>query len=235
MNRELIFNLSASEGWIGPGIGYGGPIPDGDAVPDVAFRLLANGKFDPNIQKVLAGGMLNDGQYLLVSSPQNWTDFLRVFMKTPTASTIQRVMLAYPGDFETASNSFAGDAVFKCHGYFMARGFGNNAYRYEMSIPPAQHGQDQYYYWYGNGTSPTDPAVRSPTVAFQMQDYIRSLVLDNYPGGGGCDRPHWPSYGDAGRWMNITANGFQLVPTEGAAIERCALLLDLMNDPANGW
>jgi carboxylesterase type B len=49
-----------SEGWLGPDIGYG-PIIDGDLVTDVPDRLLAQGKWNKNVKKVLAANMALDG------------------------------------------------------------------------------------------------------------------------------------------------------------------------------
>lgn len=64
-NTDLIFN-APSEGWIGPKIGYG-PIIDGDIVPDLPDRLLAQGKYHTSVKKVITADMANDGLGVVAS------------------------------------------------------------------------------------------------------------------------------------------------------------------------
>lgn len=235
INRDLLFNFNLSTGWIGPGVGYGAIEPDGDLIPDIPWRLLKAGRFQKNIQKILTGGMFNDGLGTTIYPAMTWEENLQFFMATPTQDTIEKVTALYPSNLTDAFSMFAGDVVFKCHSYFLADAFRGDVYRYEMSIPPATHGQDQFYYFYGNATS--DLAVEYPEVALAMQAYFRSVILDEYAGGSTCqvNRPHWPTYGDRQRWMNITSEGFELVYGDESRAQRCETILELINDPANGW
>lgn len=236
-NSDLLFNFNLSEGWIGPGIGIGGPVPDGDLVPDIPWRLLNESKYQKGVERILVGNPINDGLYATVFPADNWEDELKFFMATPTPDTVSQLSALYPQNLTDAFNLLNGDVVFKCHSYFLASAFGTNAYKYYMSIPPATHGQDQFYYFYGNTTA--DGAVEFPDVALQMQSYFRNFILDNYPGGqpGDCpgNQPHWSSFGATARWMNITADGFQLETGDDFEAQRCQLILATLNDAANGW
>lgn len=236
-NSVLLSNFNLSGGWIGPGVGIGGSVIDGDIVPDIPWRSFRANKYQKGVQKILVGNPIKDGVYATVLPVSTWEEQLKFFMKTPTQDTIARVSALYPQNLTDAFNLFAGDVVFKCHSYFMATTFERNAYKYYMSIPPAMHGQDQFYYLYGNTTA--DGAVDYPEVALQMQAYFRSLILNEIAGGRFRDcndsRPHWPGFGSYGRWMNISTEGFFLEPKDDYEAQRCELVLELLNDPANGW
>ena len=163
-------------------------------------------------------------------------------MRIPTDATVDKVKKTYPPIGQGGFDTFAKDAVFACHAQLTANAWRRNAYRYSMSIPPATHGQDQFYYLYLN--SPFSPAKYS-VLAKKLQKYFRSFILDGAPGGGCFDDGNdganvsipepWRAYGMKSEWMNITADGFVLVQGESGQARRCALLLDMMSDPQNGW
>ena len=77
-------------------------------------------------------------------------------MRTPTDATVDKVKKTYPPIGQGGFDTFAKDAVFACHAQLTANAWRRNAYRYSMSIPPATHGQDQFYYLYLD--SPFSPA-----------------------------------------------------------------------------
>ena len=74
-----------------------------------------------------------------------------------------------------------------------------------MSIPPATHGLDQFYYLYVNRWW---TPVQYPTIAKKLQKYFRNFVFDGAPGGGDDDGKDvtipvpWPLYGRDATWMN---------------------------------
>jgi Carboxylesterase family len=164
-------------------------------------------------------------------------------MRTPTTKTIEKVRNVYPPIGKGGFNTFAKDAVFACQAHLTAKAWGRNAYRYSMSIPPATHGEDQFYYLFVNGLwSP----VEYPRIARKLQKYFRNFILDGAPGGGCCfddveDGSNvsipkaWLPYGRNETWMNITADGFVPVQGEGYQARRCDLLLEIMRDTRNGW
>lgn len=173
-----------------------------------------------------------------------WEDFLPIFMTSPTAETISTVNRTWSNATGLALDTFAQDAIYACHAFSTAQTWGSNAYRYSMSIPPANHGQDQFYYFHTGGPAATT-GVTEPEIARSMQQYFRSFILQGRAGGGRCTRDvggegvatprHWPAYGGLERWMNITENGFQLAHGEPDQRERCRVLLDLIEDPSNGF
>lgn len=160
-------------------------------------------------------------------------------MKTPSAETISQVEAMYPNTTGDAFDIFSKDGDYACHAYQVAKTFGSNAYRYSMSISPATHGQDQFYYFFED--VPNTP-VSDKQIARRLQVYFRRFILQSSLGGGECDDggvlttpKHWPSYSSSQRWMNITEDGFELVVGEPDQSKRCDFLLDLIADPKNGF
>lgn len=135
-------------------------------------------------------------------------------MRTPTEEAIEKVKNTYPPMGQGGLVTFAKDAVFACHAHLTARAWGRNAYRYSMSIPPATHGQDQFYYLY---SGPSSSPAEYPEIARKLQKYFGNFVLDGTPGGRCFDDPQDGSnvtvpkaslpYGTNSTWMNITSNG----------------------------
>ncbi|KAK6543385.1 hypothetical protein TWF694_000133 [Orbilia ellipsospora] len=247
-NQQLIFDIPARNGFLGPGIGFG-PIIDGDLVPALPEQLLKEGKYHKSVQKVLTANMAADGLGATSSDATTWKEFLPIWMTNPSAKTISIVNTTWPNTTGLALQTFAQDAIYACHAWRTAKVWGPNAYRYSMSIPPATHGQDQFYYLYVNGTY-EETSVEYPNIARQLQGYFRRFILQSYTGGGepACEAKangktptptptpqHWPAYGSMGRWMNVTNDTFVLMYGEEDQEKRCEVLLDLINDPSNGF
>ena len=163
-------------------------------------------------------------------------------MRTPTEETIEKVKNTYPSIGQGGFVTFAKDAVFACHAYLTAKTWARNAYRCSMSIPPATHGQDQFYYLY---LGPLASPAEYPEIARKLQKYFRNFIWDGAPGGGCFDDIQdgsdvtipkaWLPYATNASWMNITSQGFVPVQGESHQVERCDLLLELMKDTRNGW
>jgi carboxylesterase type B len=64
-----------------------------------------------------------------------------------------------------------------CATNYLARAFGNDAYSYDFTIPPALHGEDVAYVYY-NGPS---AAVANATVAEVLQSYVVNFALRGQP------------------------------------------------------
>lgn len=105
-------------------------------------------------------------------------------MQTPTVHTIAEIAARYPEEPvnpEQRFNDFGTDVGFACHSRVLSKTFGNNAYRYVMSIPPATHGLDQMHYFYV-GDGPESPPI-NVTIARQFQQYLRNFVVHGNPSG----------------------------------------------------
>lgn len=247
----------------GPSIGFG-PVIDGNLVRDVPDRVL-NNITSPrrglgNVKRVIAGGMRNDG----IGNPSNetWADFLKIFARTPSSSTISTIQSLYSNDTDlspvsssgileqTTFDKFYGDIIYECHSYFAAKYWskgkndsattvpptsatGSESYRYDESVPPAIHGDDMNYYFYDKAVAAVDKAV-VPEVAKKFQNYLRRFIL-------GEDMQGWPEYSAKGLespgWVNITANGFEVIVGgyESVRGKRCETIVALFDKAEDGW
>lgn len=173
------------------------------------------------------------------ATPETWEEQLQYYMTSPTSAALNLTKSLYGSNLTAGSTLFNKDAIYACHAYFTAAAFRNasvtSAFRYSMSIPPATHGQDQFYYFFVSHES-ANALVEEPDVARAMQRYIRNFIFERNMSGGGCDGGmHWPAYGREGRWMNITMGGFEVVYGEDHQKARCEALLAMIDDPANGF
>jgi len=174
---------------------------------------------------------------------ETWPSYLKLFMQTPTAQTIDAVAARYPTDPANPGQKFIDfgtDVGFACNSRTLSKTFGDKAYRYVMSVPPATHGMDQAYYFYVDNV--TTPGVVDVGMARQFQRYLRRFIVDGDPNGAvGTSGPiwnshgDWPVYGGDAKIFNITAEGFQDATDYLSVGGRCAFIQDLIDDPANGW
>lgn len=149
---------------------------------------------------------------------------------------------------ETPFDEFSGDIIFRCHaeiaakmyselgpqsGYWKGSSFSSSAYRYEVSIQPALHGQDLYYYFYNEAIAAGLPTLNAE-VARKFQHYLRRFIL-------GQDLEDWLEYSSTGlnnpSWMNVTSEGFQPVTGEDETdrATRCEHIVRLLSNPDDGW
>ena len=238
----------------GPSIGFE-PIIDGDLVKDVPDRILHKKPTQGNVKRVIAGGMRSDG----IGNPANssWPVFLKDFARTPSSSTVDVISSLYANDSDlapatselagqTVFDKMYGDIIYECHSYMAARRYAKNgpgrcpsagdgfeAYRYDMSIPPALHANDMYYYFYSSLVAKLKPTTVKKT-ALQFQDYIRRFILGQSMGS-------WPEYTANGlaspTWVNVTAEGFKAVVGKEETVRqrRCEALLKLLDKKQDGW
>ena len=251
--------LTAPQGeWGAPGVGFT-PVIDGDLVLDLPDRVLAeNPQRSGRISRVIVGGMQNEG---LGYANRTWPEFISLFARTPSNATIETIRKLYdtptPVDplLQTPFGDFYDEAIFSCHSYSTAKYWPSNpsdgscstcsqteTYRYEMSIPPATHGQDILYYFYTSAFADMeDVALEIPganvveDVALEFQKHLRRFIM-------GEDMEGWPQYhGEAPEappaLINLTADGIETVVggEELSLSERCETLMELWNKKEDGW
>lgn len=204
------------------------PAVDGSFAPQLPGELLLHGQYDQSL-KVLVSH--NDDEGLGFISPfiANETTFKQnvILVSFPDADTnnatgyISDVL--YPPIFDGSQNytdqigradAIVSEALFACNANYLARAFGNNAYSYRFSVPPALHGDDISYTFYeGPATS-----VQNDTLALIMQDYITNFAINGDPNGPNLTT--FPAYGTAQKVLdlNLTTIG---VLDDNLANERC--------------
>ena len=254
MNRYMLQDLP-SGGFPGPGISFG-PVLDGDVVSDVPDQVL-NATREPsgNVKRVIVGGMQKEGVATVIGDPQSWEELLKFFARTPSNQTITDVEKVYgpfqardpdlsifnPDGTVTALHQdvFDGDIIFGCHGLFADRAWSkgneNEAYRYVLSVPPALHGQDLLYYFFGEWVPALDPTMPEEA-AREFQFWLRRFIRREEMSVG---EKAWMKYGEGegNNWINITADGLKTVEEddEDGLVERCEFLLGLLGREEDGW
>jgi len=217
--------------------GYGqftyGPSVDGDFVPELPGRLLAQGRFATDLN-VMNGH--NGPEGLLFTSPYILTDaefraFLAEYFVGASAETIDYIAgTLYPPVFDGTYGylSQAGrqsllitESVFKCNSYYLDKAYNNETYSYFFDVMPALHGEDVRYTFF-NGPA-LDMYTLQPlnvTVAEALQDYITSFTEDGMPDTDVTPVPVFPMYGPNATVQQLTAMGIQHA-MDPAANARC--------------
>lgn len=170
---------------------------------------------------------------------ETWPDFLQRFIQTPTSKTLSEVAARYPANPSNPGspfNNFATDIGFACYSQTLSEAWKEDAYRYVMSIPPATHALDQAYYFFVDDVLTPGPV--DVHIARQFQRYLPDFVLYGNPNGK-CEDDHpqvpvWPNYGEA-QIFNITCEGFVPTLDPWSLDDKCGFILDIIQDPANGF
>lgn len=182
----------------------------------------------------------------------SWKDQLAIFARTPSLSTIIQIQSLY-GAFDgsvagyaangsviaTPFGEFGSDIICSCHSQMAAAAWSKQrspltrSYRYEISIPPALHGQDLNYYFYDPTVAAIDPTLDAQ-IARRFQSYLRRFIL-------GHELEGWPEYSSTGLgspwWVNITADGFDVVAggDETDLSRKCSKIVELLSTQEDGW
>jgi len=106
------------------------------------------------------------------------------------------------------------EALFACNANYLARAFGQNAFGYQFSVPPALHGDDIYYTFY-EGPAAT---VKNDTLALAMQDYFTNFAITGNPNGAGL--PSFPNYSEGGKLLDLNLTQISIID-DVLANERC--------------
>ncbi|CUS10453.1 unnamed protein product [Tuber aestivum] len=221
-NDDVITEIFTGE------IGSFGPAVDGDYVPDVAMRLLAQGKYHHELKSLVASNTGFEAGFVF-PTPDNVTQdtfnnsFNSFYPLAPEALK-QKTLALYPyqgpGTPEwLRASALWGDTIFNCNHVWLAKSF-NMSYRYIFNIPPAIHGLDIFYTFYIG----PDAAIANETAAVIHQEYITDYVTRGEPGcdGGVC----FPQYGGAANAILVNLTEIEVV-RDPWATERCDLLMEL--------
>jgi len=218
--------------------GYGqftyGPSVDGDFVPDLPGKLLAQGRFAKDLN-VMNGHNGNEG--LLFTSPYILTDgafrtYLNDYFPGASAATIDYIAnTLYPPVYDGSygyvnqvgrQSLLITEAVFTCNSYYLDMAYNNETYSYFFDVLPALHGEDIRYTFF-NGPA-LDMYTQQPinaTVAVALQDYITSFAEDGSPDTSVTPVPVFQMYGANAMVQQLTTMGIQMT-RDPAANARCA-------------
>lgn len=170
-----------------------GPVVDGSFAPLEPGQLLAQGRFDKEVQ-IMTGHNSDEGAlftppYLTTDAtlqaqievafphaPQKSVDYVTKTLYPPVFDGSQ----PYKNQFERGSLIIS-EAVFTCNTNYLATALGNKTYSYLFSIPPGFHGQDVSYTFFNGATTALPTGVQNGTVAVALQEFLTSFVKDGRP------------------------------------------------------
>jgi carboxylesterase type B len=206
-----------------------GPVVDGAFVPSLPGQLLLEGKFYRNVE-VMVGHNGEEG--LDFTSPNTTTEAGTIYnlqtVLPGIMSSVVRYILGtlYPPVFNGTygytdsvgrAALIVSDFAFQCNTDYLNRAFSNRTYSYMFSVPPALHGQDVAYTFYGLG-GPLSSSVVNNTLAYAMQDYFTSFIKTGSPQS--SLGPTFPQHGEDARLLNFGMSNITVI-RDPTANPRC--------------
>ncbi|KAF4632404.1 hypothetical protein G7Y89_g5724 [Cudoniella acicularis] len=204
------------------GSGVYGPVVDEGFVPELPGKLLAEGRFDKNIG-VMTGHNSNEGLLFtspLINNSDSSTQAVQVAFPDISLEALEYINFTlYPAVFDGSQGYFTyyerakaivADSSFVCNAKFLDWAAFLRLSGYD--------GQDQSFIFYNNASSTIGATSFSTlvsrqtltdtvntTVAFALQDYISSFVVDERPVGAGY--PDIPIYGAESSVVDLSGTG----------------------------
>lgn len=212
-----------------------GPAPDGEYVPDLPERLLAEGRYHKGVKVMVAHNTFEGQRYTdpAATNSSAFDAYMRLyFPEMPDAVLEELSTEVYPAVYNDTSAfpwatpfdrlmTAVADFTFTCHAYFAGEALGTEnggapAYSYLFSVPPGTHTLDVNYSFYVNATWST--LVTNATLAGVLQGYLTAFAEAGDPNRGGL--PAFPVYGEGFADLNLNAT-FVDVVRDPAANSRC--------------
>ncbi|KAK2806228.1 hypothetical protein FQN50_005953 [Emmonsiellopsis sp. PD_5] len=235
-NKYLVINTTSP---VGKGSSPGFfPVVDGDYIPDLIPVLAREGRFNKGVEQVISSNMVNEWQTLSSNEfkmPSEFPNLVRQIIPNADDATVERIKSLYEcsdNEPQQLAREFRSDTEFNCNAYNIAEAYKYRAKHYFMSIPPATHGQDGFYYFYNNNSNsnPSTP-MKNAQLARELEEYFRRLITRSNNTRDFAELPDWPVYGDGKRSFDLALEGIKVSRNRW---ERCETLNELIGDAKNG-
>ncbi|KAF2870973.1 carboxylesterase family protein-like protein [Massariosphaeria phaeospora] len=204
-----------------------GPVVDGDFAPLQPGQLLAQGRFDKNVN-VMVGHNSNEGAFFtppyITSSDTLAAQLRSNFPYIPDASISYIDQILYPAVFDgtypytsqyARGNLIISEGIFTCNTNYLSTGFSNKTYSYLFAVPPGLHGLDIAYTYYDGGAVSNVPyEVANRTVALALQEFITSFAKEGRPQADGLTE--FRMYGEDARVLKLNVTGIEEVRDSNA-------------------
>ncbi|KAK9802291.1 putative Alpha/Beta hydrolase protein [Seiridium cardinale] len=191
-----------------------GIAPDGNYVPDMPEKLLADGSYHKDIKVIVAHNTFEGQRYTdpAATNSTAFDEYMALYFPGASEASLQELSTAiYPAVYDgtypwttpfsrllTAISEF----TFTCHAYFLGEALGSaigqDSYSYLFSVPPGTHTLDVYFSYFVNSSS----TVTNETVARSMQEYFASFAETGDPNRSSL--PLFPIYGS--NFMDLNLN-----------------------------
>lgn len=108
---------------------------------------------------------------------------------------------------------------FSCNTRYLDLAYGNQTFAYEFSVPPALHGQDIPYTFFGTSNAADNANVEADATAVALQEYITSFAEKGAPSG--PQLPKFPLYGNNSQIEDLNATSISQI-MDDTANARCS-------------
>lgn len=216
--------LSASTGKFIYGVS-----PDGSYVPEYPQVLLAEGKFNQDVNVVGAHNSLEAAPFVdsSISTEADLVTQLETNYPEISNATLNTILDLYPlVDYEDSqflrAVQIASDSFFSCTTRFLALALDNNTYNYLFAYPPGYHAEDTSYTFFNGDTSTSDDGYPvDAALAYALQDYIVGFTIAGNPN----DSPagtalEFPIYGSDATVVEFASSGL-LTTVDDMKNDRC--------------
>jgi carboxylesterase type B len=204
-----------------------GPSVDGNFVPLQPGQLLAQGRFDKDVN-VMVGHNANEGPLFTAPSIQSDAALRRqlniAYPNMPNSSVDHIMNVLYPPVFDGSypyTSQYAratliiSEGVFTCNTYFLSKAYKNETYSYLFAVPPAFHGLDVSYTYFTGGSAGISPlGVTNRTVAIALQEFIASFAEDGVPEAPGITK--FDMYGENASVLRLNITGIDEIRDSNA-------------------
>ncbi|KAF9701169.1 hypothetical protein EKO04_000475 [Ascochyta lentis] len=204
-----------------------GPSVDGNFVPLQPGQLLAQGRFDKDVN-VMVGHNANEGPLFTAPSIQSDAALRRqlntAYPHMPNSSVDYITNVLYPSVFDGSqpyttqyqrASLIISEGVFTCNTYYLSKAYNNETYSYLFAVPPAFHGFDiAFTYFTGGATSLLPTGVTNRTVAIALQEFITSFAEDGVPEAPGITK--FDMYGENASVLRLNITGIDEIRDSNA-------------------
>jgi len=209
-----------------------GPVVDGNFTPKNVGQLLAEGKFDKNVD-VMVGHNANEAPFFAPPSITTTEDIVTHLENVVPAITndslnyITETLYPASASVEPFKDNFArsnliiADWIFTCNTWYLASSKPQKTWSYKWAVTPAFHGFDISSTFYDGGQWGLDKdvlGVANRTVALALQGFITSFAKTGVPSAKGI--PNFPAYGSESNLLVLADKSISTV-TDPNANDRC--------------
>jgi para-nitrobenzyl esterase len=179
-------------------------IVDGDVLPDMPERILAEGKQQP-VQLIIGS---NSSEFPLYGGPANARHAIEIAFGNNSAKALREYKItADDAVSELVSTRIATDVMFRCPSTYVATAHqhaGHPVWQYEFAATPVGGGRPQHSselpYVFEGRPLPDNASVK-------LQDYWVRFAQMGDPN---LDVLHrWPAFGEAGNYVEFEDSGLQ--------------------------
>lgn len=209
-----------------------GVSPDGTYVPDHPQVLLAEGKFNHDVNVMPAHNSLEAAPFVPtdISTEADLITQLQSVYTEVSNSTLNTILSLYPAsDYENIqflrAVQIVSDSFFSCTTRYLALALDNNTYNYIFAYPPGYHAEDTSYTFFNGDTSTSDDGYPvDVSLAYALQDYIVGFTISGNPN----DSP-------AGTALEFPTYGSDAMVVEFAYSGLLTTVDDMKNDRCTWW